>query len=185
MDNQQERVIRERDIAWMAGFLDGEGSFMIQISQEGKSRGIRYRPKVTVVNTHEPSIQWCARLFEQMGVGAHVNPVLRARLPQHRQTWHIQVNGHKRCLTLLNHVEEYLVTKRLQASVLREFIEWCLTLPMNWRSEADHDKAVEYAKRLSFLNIGTEIGKRNTILRGRMLNAQASDVMAQQAAKAP
>lgn len=49
--------MKETDIAYLAGYIDGDGSISIQ-SNRGK-----YHPRVTISNNHRESLEWCRDLI--------------------------------------------------------------------------------------------------------------------------
>lgn len=153
MDNPQKRPAVE----WLAGFVDGEGSFILQVSKERRWKngtyGIRLRPRITIPNMHKPTMDFIAGLLEEWSIGNQFTVVSRkAQNPKHSQGYVISVNGHKRSLKLLKLLLPYLVTRWEQAKLLEEFIEWRLTLPKDAWTGGHAEKAKEYIDRLRTLN---------------------------------
>ncbi len=153
MDNPQKRSCAE----WLAGFIDGEGSFILQVSKERRWKngtfGIRLRPKVTIANTHKPTMDFIAGLLKQLNIGCQFNIVKRKIYnPKHHQGYTISINGHKRSLKLIKLLLPYLVTKWEQAKLVEQFIEWRLTLPKDAWTGGYAEKAKEYVIKLRELN---------------------------------
>jgi hypothetical protein len=88
--------------AWAAGFIDGEGCFSYGTS-----------PRLTVENTHLPSLLWLRRLF---GVGTITK---RKNLRRGRQSYSWDVSGDK-CLWAITRLLPYLREKKPQAELLFE-----------------------------------------------------------------
>lgn len=100
--------ITEQDRAWLAGFLDGEGTMFIP-NRMGKSETLY----ITVNNTHKASVQEALRIA---GCGSGPRPVEDAR-PQVRRQWRAEWAA-KNAYHVLELVYPYLITKKQQASLL-------------------------------------------------------------------
>lgn len=153
MDNPQKRTAVE----WLAGFIDGEGSFILQVSKERRWKngtwGIRLRPKITIPNTHKPTMDFIAGLLKELGIGHQFNVVSRKVYnPKHSQGYSISINGHKRSLKLTKLLLPFLVTKWEQAKLLEQFIEWRLTLPKDAWTGGYAMQAKQYILKLRELN---------------------------------
>jgi len=153
MDNPQKRL----GIEWLAGFIDGEGSFILQVSKERRWKngtcGIRLRPRITISNTHKPTMDFIAGLLKEFGVGHQFNVVSRKIYnPKHSQGYQISITGHKRSLKLIELLLPFLITRQRQAQLLKEFIEWRLSLPKDAWTGGYANKAKEYIESLRALN---------------------------------
>lgn len=69
-----------RDIRWLAGFLEGEGSFTV-------NRGVY--PRVTVASTDLDVLQHAASILG----GNVLGPRKCGNLPHHKDDYHVSVNG--------------------------------------------------------------------------------------------
>ena len=103
-------------VAWLAGFLDGEGCFLVY-----KRKSNHLYPQITVNNTHIASMLVVSDLFEQLGivVGAHIR---EETLTRKREIMRIALTGNKNIAKFLEIVLPFLVTKRVQAVLLLEFL---------------------------------------------------------------
>jgi hypothetical protein len=90
------------DVAWAAGFIDGEGCFRYSTT-----------PRLTVENTHLPSLLFLKRMF---GVGTVSK---RKGLRGGRQAYTWGVSG-ENCLTVTMALLPFLREKKPQAELLFE-----------------------------------------------------------------
>jgi hypothetical protein len=63
---------KETDIAWLAGFMEGEGSFFIAHQRRSNRDKDMLRPGVDVTNTDPALISKAHTIFDNMGVKMHV-----------------------------------------------------------------------------------------------------------------
>lgn len=126
MDNQQ-RKINEADIAWLAGFWDGEGTIGLRLNKSHpKTKHGLITPYVQVANTSKPALERVDEILISIGVGHHIQslklhprPGAISRLPQ----WRITVAGYQRVSAFIMHVSPYLTVKQPAAQVVKRFIE--------------------------------------------------------------
>src|ERR1700745_1969177 len=78
--------INEIDLAWLAGLLEGEGSFMM--NRNIKFGKLYYYPKVVVGMTDEDIIQRAASIF---GTSVYMLP----KIDNRKQAWRAQLGGAK------------------------------------------------------------------------------------------
>lgn len=109
--------------AWLAGILDGEGCFTLFRKSCSSGSGEKIScitAEVTITNSSAAIIDECARLLSEAEIkfglkcprNTHTRPLRR-----------ISVRNYAAILQLLNLVDLYLVGKREQAKVVREFVE--------------------------------------------------------------
>lgn len=101
----------EIKVAWLAGFLDGEGC--ITILRQARSDYVSYTAAIIVVNTHEPTIRYIQGTFG--GKVYHIKGTERAR-----DRWQWQAIGNQ-AVDLAQQLEPYLVTKKKAAELLALF----------------------------------------------------------------
>jgi len=125
MDNQQRKT--EIDLAWLGGFLDGEGCLHLrkQVGARLRAMGkVYYRPTLRICNTHEPTLQVVRRIFEANGFPCHVSHRDYDNInPSYKRAWDVEVSGIKRMARILPVLIPYLHTKREQAETMLEFCE--------------------------------------------------------------
>lgn len=110
------RLLGEQKWLWIAGIMEGEGSFMITRTTSRKNTQ-GYTPRIYVVNTDYSMI---SKLEDYAGGYVY------RRSPQsgtHNEKWSIQWSGKKECTWILTKIMPYLQTdsKKIQAQLLLEF----------------------------------------------------------------
>ena len=107
----------ETDYAWLAGIVDGEGSFVISRTRVQENRvGFSYRGAMNISNTSEEMMK---HILKITGVGN------LTRLPESRFDWKDRFNYNASAgavRVLLPKIMPYLVLKRPQAEVMTEFL---------------------------------------------------------------
>lgn len=104
----------EIDLAYIAGFLDGEGSFIITYQGESKRR---LRPMISVANTSREILEWIKELFGGF-ISANNGSICK---PRGRTIYYYSLGSRKACLEVLQLVIPYLKVKKKQAILLIEF----------------------------------------------------------------
>jgi len=120
MDNQQGKV-SEVDIAWLAGFIDGEGCIDFQKAYAHRLTNNRIRPRLRISNTHIDTLNTVTRIMDSMRAGQNVG----WRTPQNakwRKSWDVDISGFKRMHRFLIQITPYLHTKKVQAEAMLDFI---------------------------------------------------------------
>lgn len=144
MGNQQGKV-SEIDIAWLAGFLDGEGCFDLQKAYaKGLKREGSWRPRIRVVNTDIPTLETVTRIMDGLQAGQHVG----WRFPQNKRwatSWEVEVAGFQRGHRFLVQITPFLHTKKKQAEALLDFI--------NLRADSGNGHRPYSAKELELLTL--------------------------------
>lgn len=93
----------EQDLAYLAGYLDGEGCFTL---------GQAHKPVLAVENTHKPTIEWLHRTF-----GGSMSRKLSTRKAHHRHTYRWAVVN-REASDVCRAVAPYLREKTQQALML-------------------------------------------------------------------
>ncbi len=118
----------EHELAWLAGFIDGEGSLGIERRRHVLKGGRivhRFMPKMSVTNTHLPTIKKVARMTNGSRSGWPIGrrqavmvtkPAKRA-LKKYKQCYCVQWSA-ERARIVMREVLPYLVTKRAQAKTV-------------------------------------------------------------------
>lgn len=146
MENQQERL------NWLAGFIDGEGSFVLRQVTKGRIRGT-----ISITNTHVPTLRIVEQIFDDMKIAYYVRWTRYKRQEETRYAWRVIVDGVKRTKRFLEPLLPYFVTKQEQANLMYQWCVYRLSIPrggnykdMNWRSAQNPD--FDAAKRMRELN---------------------------------
>ena len=125
-DNQQVTLLSETELAWLAGFLDADGMIRLHKGQKNANPSQRSLvPKVSFNNTCGATIAEIARRLSRLGItsGMGLHKKRSEQNPQWKPGCSVDVLGMKRVEPLLRCLEPYLVTKRIEAQIVLEFIE--------------------------------------------------------------
>lgn len=134
-ENEMRRL-SQTEAAWIAGFLDGEGSVMLY------RRETAVALRVTAANTHRPTLE---RLVALCGCGSIVR--WRSLKKEHKDSYWWQLNA-EGAAALLHQILPYLVTKKAQAELAIAF-QGRLRDPA---LKADRTWQHEYLARMKALN---------------------------------
>lgn len=118
----EETTSRDR-LSWFAGLFDGEGSIGFSLHSGYPS------PQAMIAMCDEPTIVECRRILDSYGIRYGHN----TWKPKNgtRWVWKIHVSGYRSLETFLNLIVGYLYTKKPQAKLVLEYIEWRLSLGSN------------------------------------------------------
>lgn len=123
MDNQQRKI--EVDTSWLAGFIDGEGCFMMR-KQAGaymkRINFVHYRPCIRICNTHMPTLDRVTEILKVHELPVHVSH-RKYTNPKYLPAWDVEVAGIKRAAKWLPLLIPFLYTKKEQAELMLEFCE--------------------------------------------------------------
>ena len=124
MDNQQAKI---QDLAWLAGLLDGEGSYYLLqgyqwVNHQRKlpKNGAGFYPCMKVTMCDEKTIKRVRKILDTLVVG-HYGIDHRPAKGNRKENWGTKVTGMKRCLKLFEAIEPYAVTKQPQIQTLKEY----------------------------------------------------------------
>lgn len=109
--------ITTEDLAWYAGFIDGEGCIGIY-KNGGNARG--YHAMLTVSNTNALPIQ-SIKKFYKPEAALCINENKSTRKPQHRNTYQIRI-PQRLLLETLSALIPYLQNKQEQAWIAMNFL---------------------------------------------------------------
>jgi hypothetical protein len=104
----------ERDLIYMAGLIDGEGTITANYTTSPATGRGAIHCRVIVANTHRGVMQWVHETF-----GGHLNAPSPVRKSNHKpvQTWYA---GSSEAVHLCQRLLPYLKIKRRQAEILIE-----------------------------------------------------------------
>lgn len=103
-----------RTAAYLAGLLDGEGSFQVT-----RHKSMTAYPRVCLAMTHKPVMSWVAELLGGISVWVN-NHTAQRRNPMWKPQYIVAVQGH-RAVALCKVVRPYLRVKQEQADVILAF----------------------------------------------------------------
>jgi hypothetical protein len=150
MDTQQNRQSAGKiSLQWLAGFVDGEGCIRVQ-SRKVKHGKKWYVPEISVSNTDLKTMEEISLFLKEKNIGHHLENQSLKRTTEcgYKPQYRLMIAGLKRGKKFLEILSPHLVTKRQQAEVLKEFIEYRLSVPQNTPYSEKEDL---WAKELSDL----------------------------------
>jgi len=136
--------------AWLAGIIDGEGCFTIyrrscRSGGKGNSHIWSTQANVTITNSCASLLDECRALLDGLKVKyTYIEPRNSTKRPLRR----ISVRNYGSLILLLDTIDPYLVGKRAQAALLREFV----TRAMARKGFQATEERIGYCARMSALN---------------------------------
>lgn len=113
-----------RQLAWLAGILDGEGCFTIFRQHNIRRKdGTTYdytSAGITITNTCNSLLTECRRILEALDIKYQY---LQPRNSTTRPVYRIAVQNYSAILQLLDNVQRFIIGKAEQAALMREFVE--------------------------------------------------------------
>jgi hypothetical protein len=119
-------MLTDTQAAWFAGFVDGEGTIGLQRIKRVLSDGrqvFQYMPKMSVANTHLPTIRLIAKITNgarsQWPLQNRKNSILKdgSVIGNYKQCYCVQWSA-ERARILLREILPFLVTKKKQAELV-------------------------------------------------------------------
>jgi hypothetical protein len=110
---------KEYKLAYLAGILDGDGSFSLIKASQSKSDNPIYYPLIQCASTDKEVIHFLASF------GGHVsfrNEYVAKDGGVRKSSFNWKVKGRQKCLDILDSIIPYLVVKKERASYLRDYI---------------------------------------------------------------
>lgn len=118
-DTRSQSAGNEDDLKWLAGFMDGEGSYLVASPTNWRPA---YKPMVTVNNTHKPSIERISSILKSNGIGHWVSRTDHIGR-NHKPNFTVEISGMKRVIKLLPLLLPYAFTKKEQIETLLAFLK--------------------------------------------------------------
>lgn len=105
----------EKDIIYLAGLIDGEGSIFIK-KAKGRKNPI-HSLELEISMTHKPTIE---SIYKMYGFGSFRASKRKKKMSHHKQAWRICFSSND-AVKVINDVLPYLRTKRGEAELALEF----------------------------------------------------------------
>ncbi len=108
--------------AWLAGILDGEGCFTLFMKSNWSGNGQKIKSvtaNITITNSSAAIMNRCSEILSELGIKFALNT---PRASTGRPLQRISVRNYDAILDLLDVVGPFLVGKKGQASLMREFV---------------------------------------------------------------
>lgn len=143
------KPISETDKAYIAGFIDGEGSIGLYIQKPSDNHtsyrlGFRFLPQVTIFNTNRPVLD---DISEKYKGGLTLS---RKRKRGNKTYWELRF-GSRKLIKILTDVLPYLKIKKIQAELLLEFYKLPPFKPPQ-RSDETLRRMIDIYNKLKVLN---------------------------------
>lgn len=144
----------ECDLAWIAGYFDGEGTASIQHTDTG------YHIRVSLSNTYKPAVESL-----QIRFGGRVRAYTKPRKPHHRQGWYWQATG----LSAYNFLVQILPYAQEKKPQINEAIDFYAlygghTTGQNGRTaEQKVDQKARYLRVRTLKRVEHKLGEENEI----------------------
>ena len=113
---------KQTDAAYLAGFMDGEGTFSIVKTYEHrrhvdgtKVKNIRYHLHVKITNTNKKVLDWIVEHF-----GGQLAE--RKRVMTEKRKWELSITSNRAMERFILSIMPYLIVKREQAAVALSFV---------------------------------------------------------------
>jgi hypothetical protein len=144
-------------LAYVAGFLDGDGSLMLQIKKrkDGNKSKLRFMPTICFYqdSRHEDSLYWIRDIFE-IGYISRRNDGMTE----------LRVNGYKQVRNILKSLLPFIRFKKIQAKALKEACEILLKTKLKMLESAQLVKLVDLILVIQKENYVTKKKKTRTEL---------------------
>lgn len=115
-DGDRLNSLSDAELGYIAGIIDGEGSFYIYLKSGGKSGRKYHRSALKIANTDTTLIQW---LYDRIGGTIATST---PKKENHKIVYHLAVEG-PRLVNVINLLSPYLIIKRAQAEVVKSMQE--------------------------------------------------------------
>ena len=140
------------DAAWLAGFLDGEGTISLGRKWQRSKfpvavTRIGLRAEISVGGTDLASLERIEEILRSWGIRCHVSWRVQ-KSSRWKPFWKLRVDSQERIARLLDHVGPYLVTKGRQAALMRRFIQSRGGLRGKTHEYTEAERAIAAAMRL-------------------------------------
>lgn len=140
-----EKSLTAVEAAYIAGFMDGEGSFMCVRESRPKNRnGVKYRFSASVTNTNYEVMRWVADV-----TGAGNISTYHDGNKEHKRAYKLRFNKEWMC-NIIPQLIDYLIIKKKQAILLLEGIK--LQEPPNNYSHFNVKRLYQIALEICALN---------------------------------
>lgn len=110
---------KEQDLAWLAGFIDGQGS--ITISKQRIKGKIKLCPTIGITNTCQTTILHCKKILDSLDTSYHI----QHKEPQGKkkqESYSLVTRNNQYIHRTIIHLLPYLITKASQAEMTLEFV---------------------------------------------------------------
>lgn len=114
-------TVMDKDLAWLAGFLDGEGTIGISRTNSKASKTAYLRPHLQAPNTDVRAIEEMARIIGEITGKRPSICISHKGDDRCRRAWRVKVSTQWELLMLLPALIPHLRLKKRQAEIALEF----------------------------------------------------------------
>lgn len=118
-ETMEDQQVTSHQLAWLAGIMDGEGTF--SIIYQGKKYGDAYIARITLSNTDIAMINEILKILDSYEINGHLWKE-EPRKKQHKAAYHITINKLNKLKKLVELILPYLVNKKPNAEILNRFV---------------------------------------------------------------
>jgi hypothetical protein len=113
-------IVKDTDLAWLAGFWDGEGS--ITIFTHIEKNGVRkIRPTIGLTNTDENVMAHAISILDALGTSCNIQ-MKKSNNPKHKDAYQLTSMNMKYIQIILTAILPYLVCKKAQATLVLRYV---------------------------------------------------------------
>jgi len=129
MNKDNQLLSSHLDKGWMAGIIDGEGCLQLAHQKYHKDK-VHFRPQISICNTNPEIIKNVCRIAKDNGLPLYILNFKPFSDPKRKRfLWKVQIMGLKRCKQWIEYISDSLMGKKVQAQILKDFINYRLSLP--------------------------------------------------------
>lgn len=143
--------MKDTDLAWLAGFLDADGSIANFRSIRKESGREKYCPTVCFYNTNPEQIEKVMRILESLGVTMHFQE-RRHKNKKWATSFSLTTRNMRTIQIILEAVQPYLAGKKTQAELVLRFIKSRKGKSMTGVNSGYTDEERSLASRVSLKN---------------------------------
>lgn len=154
-DNQQETV-KEVDLAWLGGIIDGEGCIGIHRMMSHRTNAT-LSPRLIIGNTNADLVSHVCEILDSIPIAGYLK-VIRKGKGIEKDCWILQVSRMDQIKKLLEFVRPYLYAKRSQLDLVLRFIN----IREKVRSQPRGKELKGWAYTSEELSIHKEMGELNS-----------------------
>ena len=111
---------KEQDLAWLAGFIDGEGSIIIS-RYKAKDGRIKLCPIIDITNTCQATILHCKKILDSLDTSYHIQ-FKKKQGKKNQDSYSLVTRNNQYIYKTITYLLPYLVTKASQAEMTLEFV---------------------------------------------------------------
>lgn len=114
--------MKDTDLAWFAGIIDGEGSIGIGRSSPSKYNGVIYVAQVQLVNCEKKLMDHAEKILNDMGLSKRICTSHRERNGYIGVEYYLNIQRQADVKLVLETIYPYLISKKPQAEIVLEFV---------------------------------------------------------------